>query len=178
MGNDIRKCYIELLVDERSTEKILRFLKENEDLIQNPRKKFHSTFYYSNYTPIFERERIVNEIKDSLPLTISPESYFFEVFGEENCLALRYENKRVRLLKKKITREGFRQLTEDFHSSLSYAEIEIQKKYKRQKKNKKTIIYPIFNPHITIAINFDKKDLEKLTGFNDIIIFDGISWTV
>ena len=127
MGNDIRKCYIELLVDERSTEKILRFLKENEDLIQNPRKKFHSTFYYSNYTPIFERERIVNEIKDSLPLTISPESYFFEVFGEENCLALRYENKRVRLLKKKITQEGFRQLTEDFHSSLSYAEIEIKK---------------------------------------------------
>ena len=51
MGNDIRKCYIELLVDERSTEKILRFLKENEDLIQNQRKKFNSTFYYSNYTP-------------------------------------------------------------------------------------------------------------------------------
>ena len=177
MENNTKKCYIELIVDERSTEKILRFLKENERLIQSPRKRFHSTLYYSNYTPIFERERIVDEIKDSLPLTIDPESYFFEVFGEGNCFALRYENKGVRLLKKKLTQEGFRQLTGDFHSSLSDAEIEIQKKYKRQKKNKKTIIYPIFNPYITLS-NLFHGSLDTLSPFTEKITFDGFKWVV
>ena len=159
---------IKLNPDNKSKERIKRFLKENRKIIKNPKEDFHSTVYYSTKTPVFKRKGILKMINSFFPLVPSPESYYFNIFGERE-LVLGYRNPDVLKLKDEIILEALRQMIYEWSGGLNDKERSILEKSSRKRDDK---IYFDFNPHITLSKFFDKKGLEKLTEFEDEIIFD------
>tara|TARA_Y100000310_G_scaffold163852_1_gene163695 strand:+ start:7645 stop:8160 length:516 start_codon:yes stop_codon:yes gene_type:complete len=163
---------IRLNPDERSVINLRRFLKENKEIISYPKENFHSTLSYTVETPIFQREGILQKIESRLPITLSPESYFFDIFGKDD-LVLRFKSSKVLEIKSEIMQEAIRYTMLDLPNELSCRKIKILRKFLEQRANR---IYFDFNPHITLAHSFDRSDLEKLTGFNEEIVFDSFDW--
>lgn len=169
-----RFTWIRLNPNNESKKKIREVIDSNREVIKYPRENFHSTFFYSVENPIFQREYIKELFKSTLPIRIPKTKNSFNVFGESN-LVLRYNSPKVMKLDEGIMNEALRQVISEYPGGLSEEEVKILETYTKQRRG---MVYSKFKPHITIATNFDRKDLEKLTGFNDSIVFDSFSWTV
>ena len=87
-----------------------------------------------------------------LPLEIATETYCLDTFGK-NHLVLRYDNRSVR------------DIEEMLRKMRPYCD---EKGFSEE--------YVNFNPHITIAKNFDPKQLRFLPMFDGKIVFDSLRW--
>jgi len=160
---------VKLIPNEESNKEIKKYLNVNSRYIKFPKEEFHSTIFYSHTTPIFLRMHMEDNIKRYFPLQIIPNS--FEVFGEKD-LVMKYENGVIQEIHNIIIKEGIKQMLN--WGNLKSEEQEILRKSLCSKiKN----IYIEFNPHITLAKNFNNEELDKLTKFNQKISFDRIDWT-
>ena len=168
-----RVTLISLEPDSDSKKNLREFLNRNCGLVSSPKKYFHSTVHYAVENPFFQRDRILQEIMSRIPITISPEHHSLNVFGEGG-LVLRYESEVVRDLNDLLIREGARQVIVEY-SSLGDEEINVLREYFLQRRG---MVYTKFNPHISLARNFNGGDLENLTVFDEEIVFDDFKWVV
>ena len=166
-------CNIQLIPDKDSQNRLRDFFEENSNVIKNPKQRFHSTIHYSEEVPIFEREQIKGKISTFLPITLSPEVYSLNVF-EDSILVLKYTNKKIEVLNKIIVKEALRQIMAEWPGELSKEELERLEESPLKRTSK---VYD-YNSHISLATDFYKQDLEKLTSFEQPISFDSIEWNV
>ena len=159
-----RSCHIELLTSKLSSQEIVTFLIKNR--ITPYRDNFHSTIYYSESNPLFQREEFLSKFMFTLPITIFSQTYFFDFFSVGDCLVLRYENERVRGIKRIIDKEISRQFRES--GSLNSDERRLLKIYQSQRQ---VTTYSLFNPHIMLS-RYPKVNLEGLPNFEKQITFD------
>ena len=168
--------WIRLNPSKESETGLRKFIEENRVLILNPKERLHSTIHYSNESPIFQRPNILEIIKSSLPIKISPispEYYRFDIFGKTH-LVLRYESFEVIKLKGNIINESIRQMICEWPDGLNGDERNILKKSLAERDGR---VYFEINPHITLSKFFDESGLENLTKFGEEIVFDTFSWT-
>ncbi len=168
-----RYTIIYLEPDSKSKRSLRGFLNQNCDVVSSSIRDFHSTIHYAVENPFFRRDRVLQEIISRIPITISPKDYSLEVFGEGE-LVLRYESLVVRDLNRMLLSEGLRQTIVEY-PSLDEEEMVILGEYFLQSRS---IVYNDFNPHISLARNFNKDDLEDLTVFDEEIVFDNFTWMV
>ena len=178
---------IQLWLDERSNRSLKNYLDGEE--ICSDRDKFYSTLWYS-LTPIFKRDRLIEEINGALPLKVSP-PYPFDIFS--TSLILKYSNETRVLLRAGIRGEGVKQsikgwpdlgreqtallekslaVIEDYNPETDIAEVCLT--WSREKKR----IYFTLKPHITLAKNFPRERLNGLSKFEEELVFDDFSWRV
>lgn len=173
--------WIRLNLSDESEAKLREFIEENRELISKPKKRLHSTVHYSNENPVFHRPEILETIKSSLPIKISPislEGYHFDIFGK-TYLVLRYKSFEVIRLKGEIINEALRQMIcewpcDEQHGDLNNEERGILRKSLAERDGR---VYFDINPHITLSRYFNESGLEKLTNFGEEIVFNTFSWT-
>ncbi|MEK6760292.1 MAG: hypothetical protein AABX93_00015 [Nanoarchaeota archaeon] len=143
------KSIIELLVGRESEWEIEKFLFRNERKISNPKTgNLHSTIYFSSFFPIFGDSKLLDEIRENLPIVLNPETYFFDVFG--NYLVLRYEDKKVRWINNLLKLDVERQKKEVW-PNLEEDAVKILKRFSLNGDAQK---YFQFNPHISFSKRF------------------------
>ncbi|MBR9701592.1 hypothetical protein GOV13_01585 [Candidatus Pacearchaeota archaeon] len=176
---------IKLIANSRSQEAIRDYLEREG--VPNRRKEFYSTLWYS-LTPICKQKEMLKKMGGCLPLEISP-PYSFDIFS--TSLVLKYSNETRTLLRHGIRREGVRQsikgwddlkegrgemiekslvVIKEYDPKLDIAKVRLVDSKEEQR------IYFTSKPHITLAKNFDSKGLEKLSGFEETLVFDDFSW--
>ena len=77
-------CIGKLIVNKESTKNLNYFLI-SEGIIKRHAKEFYTTIRYSVQNPIFESKKMLENIKEFLPLEINEGAYFYDIF-EENFL--------------------------------------------------------------------------------------------
>ena len=165
----MRRNIIELQLNKESYCQLKRYLAQNKEIIQNPITNFHSTLRYSEKVPLFSNPRIAKHIIGCFPIKISPETYYFDTFGN-SCLVLRYENETVRELHHYLEKKVQLQDPE----KLNDVERKILKEYSHQRQQE---IRPYFRPHITLARGL-KDNLNDLSSFKEELVFNSFSWNV
>ena len=168
-----RATLIFLEPDSESKKNLRRFLNQNHGLVSSPKRDFHSTIHYSVENPVFQRDEISQKIRSRIPITISPENYSLDVFKDRE-LVLRYKSQVVRDLNDMLINEGVRQMVVEY-PSLGEEERDILREYSLQIRS---IVYDNFNPHLSLARNFNRDRLEDLTVFDEEIVFDDFAWVV
>ena len=165
----MRRNIIELQLNKEGYHQLTRYLVRNKEIIQNPITNFHSTLRYSEKVPLFSNPRIAKHIIGCFPIKISPETYYFDTFGN-SCLVLRYENETVRELHHYLEKKVQLQDPE----KLNDVERKILKEYSHQNQYK---IYRDFSPHITLTGGFCG-NLGELPSFKHELVFNSFSWNV
>ena|SRR3989338_8028407 len=141
------KTIVKLLLDKPSQA----YLKELVELFKDKREVVcdHTTVYYSDTTGLVKDDETIEKMSEILPLLISPETYFLELFGaQQDCLVLRYDNPKVR---------------------------ELRKIFESRTKEVFNVQYPVFNPHITLLKNVNGGNLNLETPSIELI-FSDFSW--
>jgi hypothetical protein len=163
---------IKIYPDYYSQLNLRDYLNSNSIKKENQRDRFHSTLYYKSQTPLFNRKEIFSLISSALPIRTESE-YSFDTFEDngQEVLVLKYESEQIRKLNKDLVYSGIKQMIN--WDNISDSERELLEK---SMESKPDIIYPEFNPHITLANNFKKEDLEKLIEFKEKILFDYFTW--
>ena len=176
LGEEVKTRFtlVSLIPDSESSLGINDFLERNKKTILHPKQKFHSTLHLAVENPLFRRERIVEKISSKLPIRVSPRTYSLDVFGDR-YLVLRYENSQVEELHGLLLEEGLRQMICDYPGGLSPEEEGVFEEYLPQRRG---VVYGTFRSHMTLAKNFDPKDLERLTGLPGEIVFYNFGWKI
>lgn len=165
----MRRNRIKLRLNEESYRQLIRYLAQNKKIIQNPKTNFHSTLRYSEEVPLFSNPHIVKHIFGYFPIKISPETYYFDIFGN-GCLVLGYENETVRDLHQYLEKKVQLQVPE----KLNEMERKILGEYSRQNQYK---IYSDSRPHITLTEGF-WGNLDELPSFKHELVFNSFRWEV
>jgi len=171
---DIKKryCNVQLTLEHKSAERIKRFLTKNSNVIYEQKFGFHTTVHYSEEIPIFPRQPVLENIRKLLPIKLSPDTYRIDVFGED-VLVLRYESETIEKVNWMIINEGLRQCICEWPDRLSDEELQ---RLRESPFIRKSPVYLDFNPHITLARNFDIENLEKIGCLEESITFDNFKW--
>ncbi|MFH1608100.1 MAG: hypothetical protein ABIA78_03125 [archaeon] len=146
-------------------------LREYTKKIGKEERKFHSTIYYSEKTPLFKRKKIYRELESFLEITIKPK-FKFDTFGKKGSdLVLRYTNGKVIELNKMLINEAVLQMIK--WPNLSEEEREILEAYNQPICGE--IHYYDFNPHITLVQGWNG-GVKRLPDFREKLVFDKIYW--
>ncbi|MEK6891406.1 MAG: hypothetical protein AABX03_04700 [Nanoarchaeota archaeon] len=160
---------VTLILDEESRNSLNDFLVDNS---LKPKGEFHSTLVYTEETPIFIRQHLIDPLRTYLPIKLSSGTYQFDVF--DSSLVLRYEHLSVRKMQLSVISESVRHSIHAY-DDLSEEELDILRASVKEKRVSQ--IFYDFNPHITLAKSF-QGDHRNIQPPRMQLTFDRIYWKV
>jgi hypothetical protein len=158
---------VSLIPDEQSQRSLVGYLAKISPKI-NFRRRFHSTVYYAEETPLFQEQELRRRIAEMLPITIDPRTYYFDTFGE-NHLVLGYENTQVCAINLMLLQEAVRQMI----CLWPTLDNKILRVLGASNIRRQTPVFTDYNPHITLTNDYTSDSL-NLKEFQTPITFNEV----